>query len=201
MWFKRILISIAYSILHNSVAILGLPILGVTLLFVSRSSETLPKLFRLWDNGELYFKETDDPDGLMGPKYYREERGTLYKYDLPFFKVYWERFNWLALRNPADYLKYLLGPKVKDKLTVKEVSGTTNVGDHIGNDVGTYKLVVINGDGKEYWEYYTIKQYPFANGKYIFRLRLGWKIKDPSDDLEGKRIPFEFSITPIKTRR
>lgn len=191
--------SLIYAIVHNVVAILGLPILAVVLLFIPRGSETLPKAFRWWDNGEMYYKANDEPDGLMGPDYYREARGTLDKESISYWTIYKERFIWLALRNPADYFKYTLGFTVKDKLTVLEDNGNVAVGDHEGDPSGTYKLVVKNGDHKEYWEWYTVWQYPFTD--WIFRLRWGWKIRDPHDDIDGKTIPYEFSITPIKKRR
>lgn len=174
-------------------AILGIFILGIALLFIKKDKEVLPKFLRWYDNGEGYFKGADQADGLMGPDYYRKQRNIADKSKLSFLRIYCERFNWLVLRNPVNYFKYaIMGLHVKDKLTLVFEDGKP----HIGNDPGLHRLIVKNGDGKEYFEWYGIFKYPFI--KYGFRLRIGHKIKDISDDKDGKVIPFVFAPTPFK---
>lgn len=179
------------------IQIFGLIILAVVLPFIPRSAETLPKIFRWWDNNEIHVRDDGD-DGLLGPPYYREERGTTDKYAISRFKLFYERYIWLALRNPANYFQYsVLGLKITGPVKVLYDNGNVNVGTHDWSDYGTYKLI-IEHDGKEYFEYYVVKPYPFLGGKYGIRFRVGWKIRNPHDDPPGKIIQWVFSINPVR---
>lgn len=192
----KFLYSLSLGIANLVVAIIGIPILAVLLLFIPRGKESLPKAFRWWDNGETYFKPEDEPDGLLGPIYWRSKRGLLDQDKLSFGKLWWERFNWLALRNPADYFGYKIGLAVNKKLILAKSAGNSNVGDHKWSARGRYWQVVINGDGKKYWEYYRVSKYPLI--EYALRIRWGWKISRYAKHRDGRVIPFVFSITPFK---
>lgn len=192
----RLLYSLGLGIANLVVALVGIPILAVLLLFIPRGKESLPKAFRWWDNGEAYFKAEDEPDGLLGPHYWRKKRGVEDQWAISYWKLWWERFNWLALRNPADYFGYKLGFKVVDKLTRVKSRGNENVGDHLWSDQGYFYQLVYNGNGKKYWEYYLVYKYYRSN--YALRVRIGWKIGAVKRRNDGRHLPFVFSITPFK---
>ena len=89
------------------IQLLGIPILAVLLLFIPKNVEYLPRLFRWWDNHERYTSGNKNDDGLSGPDYIRD------KWRNP--TGWMARFNWLALRNPANYFQYCILGKVKER--------------------------------------------------------------------------------------
>jgi hypothetical protein len=164
---------------------LGIPILAIALLFVSRKKETLPRFIRWFDNNELHLR-ADGDDGLSGPDYIRS------KWKDP--TGWLARFNWLALRNPVNYFQYaVLGFQVQQGWKYK--SENNNVGTHSYNKRGIRKTTLYNPDGKKYWEWYAVLP---IYGLYHFRARLGYKIGDITDLKPGEWVQWVFAITPIK---
>lgn len=193
-----ILKAILWFPLNMLIITLGIPILAITLPFIPRSAETLPRAIRWFDNAEIPLKVDGQDDGLLGPPYYRAERGTSDKESISYLKLYWERFYWLALRNPAHYFGYkYLGFIVHNKLLTIDVKGDINVGDHAWNTTGTYYVQVRNGDkGPTYFELYSV--YQWFSSKYYIRFRFGWKLHDPSDKQTGEYVSYVCSLTPFK---
>ena len=165
--------------------LLGLPILAVVLLFVPKDKETLPSAFRWWDNYELHLRDDGD-DGLSGPDYHRS------KWKNP--EGWIARFSWLALRNPINYFQYRhLGFQTKKGWTATVEN--PNVGTQSYRDAGIRKIKLINGDGKEYWEWYAVIK---LFGNVHFRARLGYKIGDTTDLADDEWVQWVFSVTPFK---
>jgi hypothetical protein len=170
------------------VQVAGIPILAVVLLFGPRDKEYLPSAFRWWDNHERYFDGNKSDDGLSGPDYIRN------KWSDP--TGWLARFNWLALRNPANYFQHrVLGRTANVFLERVKVKGDLKVGTHDWNTRGYYYQEVLNGHEK-LWELYIVQ--PIYK-KWHFRFRAGWKIggyfskRDPGDSLQ-----WVFAITPLK---
>jgi hypothetical protein len=170
------------------IQLVGIPILAVVLLFVPHEKEYLPSAFRWWDNHERYFDGNKSDDGLSGPDYIRNKwvdpTGWL------------ARFNWLALRNPANYFQHsVLGRTANAFCERVKVKGDLKVGTHKWNTRGYYYQEVLNGREK-LWELYVV--YPLYK-EWHFRFRAGWKIgghfskRDPGDSLQ-----WVFAITPLK---
>lgn len=165
--------------------IIGLPILAVTLLFVPKHKETLPRFLRWFDNHELHLRPNGD-DGLSGPP---KERA---RYKDP--TAWWPRFRWLALRNPVNYFQYsVLGFTVQ--MPCEATTESPNVGTHRWNDRGVKRNWLRNRDGKEYWEYYAV--IPLYKN-WHFRARIGWKIDDKAELYDGLPVQWVFAITPLK---
>jgi len=170
------------------VQVAGIPILAVLLLFVPRDEEKLPDAFRWWDNHERYFPGNQSDDGLSGPPEIRN------RWSNP--EGWLARFNWLALRNPANYFQHrVLGRTANSFADRVKVKGDLKVGTHEWNTRGYYYQEVLNGREK-LWELYIVQ--PLYK-QWHFRLRAGWKIggyfskRDPGDSLQ-----WVFAITPFK---
>lgn len=186
------------------VQLIGIPILAVLLLFIPKDVEYLPRLFRWWDNHERYTSGNKSDDGLSGPDYIRD------KWRNP--TGWLARFNWLALRNPANYFQYfVLGAekhshyeKLKQvgayfndvgELKYDPISSCMMVGTHTWNTRGWYYQEVLNGDDK-LWEFYMV--WPLYK-KWHFRLRAGWKLGGfYSNKNTGDGIQWVLAVTPFK---
>lgn len=170
------------------VQLAGIPILAIALIFVPRDEEKLPDALRWWDNHERYTPGNKSDDGLSGPDYIRSKWSD---------STGWlARFNWLAIRNPANYFQYkVLGRQKSAMFDRVKVFGDLRVGTHDWNTRGYYYQEVINDDEK-LWELYIVKK---LFGKWHFRFRAGWKIGGAySTRKTGEYLQWVFAITPLK---
>src|SRR5690349_2988503 len=95
---KRVL---QWVIILLPLMLLGFIVLAVVLPFIPKDTEVLPKWLRWFDNYSGYRNEYPIGDGLSGDPDYRIRRRLDGHKNL-----YWERLNWLALRNPVNYFNY-----------------------------------------------------------------------------------------------
>jgi len=118
---------------------------------------------------------------------------------------WWNRYTWLAWRNPINYFGYKHnglnweGREIYSKFDPKETSVGDASQDHPGfRHIEVMKPVVQDNQISyiTYFEYYWIYQYPFAK-KVCFRFRLGWKIKD-TDNPKGTTSQWVYVISPWK---
>ena len=171
--------------------LIGLPILAVVLLFTPKEAVQLPsifgyKLFRFWDNYESYVLDHNDPDldGLAGPDYYRKrENLNLDNY----FTRWYNRLNWLGIRNPANYFHYVAMGAVMDGKPVLTVQDPPFV--DIDKEGGKQRSVTHDG---KYFEYYYVLPYRFKS-THALRLRWGWKISSSHRPLQQ----WVFVINPF----
>lgn len=152
--------------------LVGMIVLLIIVPTLSRSVSKLPDWLAWFDNAENIYLDENDPDrdGLSGPSYYRRDDLGIANAEGPFdgnddialFRLWWNRYNWLALRNPINYFQYeILGAKI-DEDDVVIIKGT---------DTNHYAEVITQDD--LYYEYYVTKPWLFG---FIFRFRMGWKI-------------------------
>lgn len=162
--------------------------MAVVLLFVPKDKEYLPSAFRWWDNHERYFPGNQSDDGLSGPPEIRQ------KWSNP--TGWLARFNWLALRNPANYFQHRVLGRVRSSMYDRvKVFGDLRVGTHEWNTRGYYYQEVLN-DSEKLWELYIVK--PIYK-KWHFRLRAGWKLGGEYSTREvGQSLQWVFAITPLK---
>lgn len=168
-------------------AVLPLQLVGATTLLVYlpvhlwllkhgyKESIKLPYLLRWFDNADLYvFRNTT-------------------KYLQVFSSGYWNLYVWLAWRNPLNYFGYkILGFTVTNKLRVLEESNNQyEVGD-LKHD-GEYK-VLLEQEGKYYFEYYRVIKYAFQGVRKCIRIRIGWKIQRTIDLGLGEHVQWVCSF-------
>lgn len=129
----------------------------------------LPAFLKWFDSADLYEEFGRDPET------YVEKVAPL---------GWWERYKWLALRNPLNYFGYkVLGYRAKT-----DIPGSP-VGDNTGKEPG---LSVIELDDGVY-EYYLIYRYA---DKLCFRFRMGHKLQDTK---QGELAQWVFVVQPFKT--
>jgi len=186
--------TLVYLLIVLPLELLGMIILPIVLIFISKDAVHLPFLFRWWDNHEYYLRNNgslDDLDGLSGPKYHRIREGIEGATGL---KLLWARYKWLALRNALNYFQYkYLGLTWDDDYTIISKHGENDVDDV---NPGTYK-VVVKIKGKEYWEHYSYTDVPFTNR--TIRIRMGWKIGTVSSKRHGQ--PIQWTFIPFSCHR
>lgn len=167
--------------------LVSIPCITVALLLIDKKEKKLPWVLRWCDNADQFVGRN--------PHTY---------YDLCENEGYFARLNWLAFRNPLNYLGYQMGftwPTDKSKIKIIDyVPSETKVGDKTKAGFYYIEVEITNEKGKKhtYYEYYFVHQYG-CNPKESFRYRLGWKIGDPNDYKGGERIQRVFVITPLKT--
>lgn len=196
--FKHTLI---YLFIVLPLEILGSIILPFVLPFIPKSQEHLPYLVRWFDNHESYYpgQEGQHVDGLAGPKAHRDKNGLTE--NSSFIKLYWERYRWLALRNPLNYFQYKhLGVLISEAMMKDYVY--SYVGDPYvdGSDPrdGFYKLTFQHkATHKKYFECHRKMTIPFFPNYYMM-IRLGWKIRHPLNKKAGDVEQWVF--TPPFTR-
>ncbi len=140
------------------IMLLGIPMVAIALCFVSDTDYKLPRLFRWWDNADLYTgRDTSVYRAVCA-------------------KGKWARYSWLVFRNPMNYFDYFYLGFVWTTTGVYVHYNPKNddVGD--GTRPGHRYIEVLLGN-ETYYEYYLIYKYPFAP-HYCFRFRTGWKIGD-----------------------
>lgn len=155
--------------------ILGALILPVALLLVGQSN--LPRFLRWFDNADIYI-------GRDSSVYESVKSSGL-----------WNRYVWLAFRNPLNYFGYkVLGVQVKTAIeAIYETMSALNVGDT--TETGFYYAEAII-DGSRYYEYYWVISYPLLP-TYCFRFRMGHKLKKLQDNKIGDYIQFVMVISPF----
>lgn len=164
--------------------LIGIIILLPVCLYQGTSLKPLPKLLRWFDNADQFVGRNTDT----------------------YFDIYrsgwWNRYIWMAFRNPLNYFGYsILGYKVKD--LVSDYGGNENysVGDGVENIEGFLNTEVSFGlwDEEEIYEYYYIKAYNFFGLRKCFRFRMGYKIGDPYNIKIGDVIQSVMVIQPFMT--
>lgn len=177
--------------------LIGMAVLAIVLPFIKKDTHNLPKYLKWFDNYEFYYQEDleDGLDGLAGPINYRKQR-NIYPYGkYNYFKLLYERYIWLAIRNPVNYFKYSKLGIVWDRTArVTESNMKYNVGDQ--SDRGFFYQQV-RLDGKNYYEYYWVYKYPFI--QKCIRIRIGHKFGDPKYINNYSTVSWVCAISPFKT--
>ena len=111
---------------------------------------------------------------------------------------WWNRYLWLAFRNPSNYFGYtVLGHKVKEKLSLVSYDADTAslpIGDRVGENPGT-EYTVVNDAGTEVWQYHKIIKWSDTK---CARFLIGWKIFDIEKNEVGSIIQWACTIQPYK---
>jgi len=140
----------------------------------------LPRALRWFDNADQYVDRNTDTYKAVA------ESGI------------WNRYCWLAWRNPLNYFGYIyLGVLLDGLIIVKQDTPAINgrdVGDATDCVPGLYytECTVKN---KTYFEYYYIKTYTLFGQKKCFRFRMGHKLQHPQENI-GKHCQFVMVISP-----
>jgi hypothetical protein len=237
------------------VQLLGIPLVAVALLFKIRDKRTcstglenqrLPKLLSWWDvgdpidrkyglNGDLgyqskQFLNSDDAlrEGVLynavALMYDREDEGKW----IPWYKIYWARFNWLALRNPANGFQYnVLGLKVEDIYQpielinnthdnevhaeglgvtlldfhkLPEVGNWSNAGYRYTNMQTISKRVLGDSTAREiYLVYLYPKWFKVREQRMCLRIRIGYKLDHNPLRIHRSVVQWVCSINPLKS--
>lgn len=169
--------------------IIGIPLLAVVLLFIPKNQEYLPRMLRWFDNHERYFNDHSNIDGLAGPDYYRAKRNLIATSG--FFKLWYERWIWLAWRNPINYFFYaVLGAKHEDmagyqRLVLSEpelVEIGTQPEDYAGTETVQFVIFDTDKDTIKYSPYFMWRKViPYKNNTRCIDLRIGWKFNSEMD--------------------
>ena len=143
----------------------------------------LPFLLRWFDGADQYFgRNTEVYDKVM--------RGNA-----------WQKYCWLAWRNPLNYFGYrYLGFKISDKAEIVLDSRIANnsrlqVGDGVNKCPGTV-YIEIDSNGSKYFEFYKIVKYSFFGSTKCLRIRFGWKIGQDRP-IESGYCQWVFVISPF----
>lgn len=108
---------------------------------------------------------------------------------------WFSRYTWLAFRNPMNYFDYqYLGLKIKKPIQYLLYNPEESKVDNNKKE-GLRHIELLNGDNKQYFEYFYIKKIPFWPTKCI-RFRMGWKIKD-NDHKEYDILQFCLVFNPF----
>lgn len=190
---KVILVSfMKWACICLPLTILGILILPLVLVFVPKNVEVLPKVFRWFDNYSTHdnlFGHTRD--GLSGDQPYRERRIKEGHTNL-----FWERYYWLALRNPINYFSVeYLG---KDKVHVREVHGNPYTSDQ-GESGWVYKWGY-DIDNSKLEEFYFVYAYKLFSKNLCVRARFGYKLAQWKGSI-STTSGFVFTINPVMPYR
>lgn len=143
--------------------IIGIPLVAMALLFVSRDSTTLPPFLRWFDCNDVN-------DGINGdPRYRKAWEGR---------NLWLQRWNWLCFRNPLNFFQYeYLGAKRSDVVRSSIKFTSMNVGDN--GEPGYVEAEVEEISGKLRYEYYWVWKYSLFGRPMCIRYRMGWKYGYP----------------------
>jgi len=234
-----------YFFLVLPIEIAGIICLPFILPFIPKQREELPHVFRWLDNHEIHldiYNRFSNIDGLMGPWYYRLDRGINVGYishsdgtvqritrrseiyeagvawqtvrfgeNIGYWRRIWERYVWLALRNPCYYFKWkVMGfqwdssqwrlKTIKSNATDEQIFRglTFKLGDDRENErFGWYYEVIENLKGKRLFEFYLYMPY-WPNAPIGARIRMGHKLKNINKLDEGQYVQFELSPNPFR---
>lgn len=175
-----------WLIVDLPVTLLGLIMVPLGLLLRDRNSNHLPKLFWLWDN---------DKDGIDGDAGWQGLDHTNGNY-----ASFWNRFRWLAIRNPSNNWGYKIGFKQTADVTYKYI------GDPATSDQGhSGALLVLAYRDKMpvSYAFYMVQQYSMFKSKCL-RVFSGWKIHDNIDPVAyqnnlGSSAQFVLVPNPLMT--
>jgi hypothetical protein len=160
-------------------AILGLVIVPIALLFTPRKATNLPRWAWLWDN---------DVDGLNGDSGWQDKHPETYS------SFFW-RFWWLAIRNrTTNFGRRIAGYTLTTQPFFK---GNPFIGNGKGKPTGWTFIWV----PREAFCFYLVA--PWFNGKKCLRIYLGWKcLPDNSKGVpiwKPARCSLVYSISPFAT--
>jgi hypothetical protein len=226
--------------------IIGIPIIAIALLFFIKDrriarldliDQRLPKFIAWFDNGD----ELDRRFGLNGDYWFQSKMlldadypGTALKlnnilnlvydpqdnaedHNVPWYKIYWMRFIWLAWRNTISHFKRVIGEPLDN---VKQINKIVNIVHKDGqkiefhlnepvksaHDIPNYLNIPQVGDwynegyryvemeteaGKILREYYYIKILPkwlWFGKRRCLRIRIGYKLGHLGQILSGHEI-------------
>ncbi len=176
--------------------VLGTAVLAIVLPFIPASAETLPKALAWFDNYSGRALGYPAGDGLSGDPTYRAKR---------FLEGHtnqlWERYYWLALRNPINYFDYtILGHTYGEAvgITALILEGSMSVSDAPPVTPG-FKYLELDDNGTTLYEYYYVsKAYTLFGHKYEFKVRFGHKIGNIHEATPGQTTQWVFDINPIE---
>jgi hypothetical protein len=140
---------LAIGIIQLLVAIIGLIIVPIALLFTGTLKNNLPKWAWFWGN---------DEDGLQSPSLDKDEHFTTPG-------SYLDRLYWLAIRNPACNFSRYIGYSQSDVISIE----TLREGEM---DKSSMASIVHTKNGKSYPFIYIAK--PLFNGYWLY-FKYGWK--------------------------
>jgi hypothetical protein len=129
----------------------------------------------------------------MGPNVYREPRGLLASQNPGYFKILFNRWWWLAIRNPAYYYKwYVVGENWRFNTMLKSpTKAPYNLGVGPGNVLGWYFQESTKGPFEEFYGYFK------WCSKYCLRVRIGYKVGNFVNIKYGDAVQLEFAINPF----
>lgn len=171
-------------ILRMLVVFLGVFIVAIALPFAKAEGQRnekgwqmvkLPRWAWLWSN---------DHDGVEGEKECRYQIRDGYGFG------FWARYNWTALRNPANnFSRYIIGFHFKE---VKEIEWIGNRPDADDDRLGwTYNRALVMDGEDAYW----IPGWTYTNKKHCWSF--GWKIRHTRPEHKAQ-IGFTTTIGPYK---
>lgn len=175
--------------------LIGMLLLPFVLPFIPKEQEFLPTWCKWFDN---YSGAKED--GLSGDMPYRKARKAA-----GHTWLFWERYYWLALRNPINYFSYSkLGHiiqwnptilKWNQKLKGKTAVGVGDIGPHLGQGLLLAELLDSKG---LVWEVYWIKAYNLFGFKRCIRFRAGHKMGLSHWLHPAKHLQWVLTINPFQ---
>ncbi len=201
---------VLFLVVDFPVMLLGMVVLAVVLPFIPEDKETLPKCLAWFDNYSGRLKRYPLGDGLSGDPLYRHLRR-----DAGHTNLFWERYYWLALRNPANYFSYaVLGHTYTSKAKVLSIKGPMNpelVGGFKRLEAVDFEdqIVVVPFDGIHtivdhpisLYEYYYAKYYTLFGRRFYIRFRMGYKVGNDGEIASGETVERVFSFNPLQPAR
>ncbi len=153
--------------------LLPLEVLGWVLLLPvtylqGTSLQPLPRFLRWYDNADSFVGR--DVSTYMGV----------------YASGWFNRYSWLAFRNPLNYMGYLvLGANIESvkskkisKIYASRLDPNIQIGDAHNKQPGLFYMELVDGNDKLYYEYYYIHQWSETT---CLRFRLGHKLGQDED--------------------
>lgn len=156
-FIKHILV---FFLICLPIMLAGIPMVAIAMLMIKNSDMKLPRLFRWWDNADLYLgRDTSAYRAVCA-------QGK------------WARYSWLVFRNPMNYFDYVnLGLKWMGGEYYSHYNPKDNDVGNSTNERPGFKYIEVIQVNSTYYEYYWVYKYAFWPTK-CFRFRFGWKIGD-----------------------
>ncbi len=213
MLFRFTKHAFVYFVVCLPLILVGMVILAVVLPFIKEGQERLPKCLAWFDNDSGIRLGYPGGDGLAGDPNYRRMRA-----EEGHTSIYWERYTWLALRNPINYFSYkILGHKFVAGDTVTKLEGPIDPGMTMDGGLkilemetirpyptvlylGLSSVPMIVYPTKTLYEYHYVKAYTLFGKKLCFWARFGWKINHPSEVITGETTEWVFTCNPVKSQ-